>query len=301
MTNGDVPLAALICLFSALGFAASNALQHRVAGTVPASAAHNAIGVLAQVVRRPLWLLATTISFSALLLHATALKLGSIALVQPLMLVGVVMAVPIRAALDLTVPTWRELRAVLITVAGLATFMWGVNPVPATAEPSLVPAALMVLAGVAMAFVVLLTSRRFAGRPNPQAAILGATSGVMFGLTAGLLKLLGAALSSGRTEAAAVPVAALIGVGVLGTAMNQRAYQIAPLSTSMPLLNVIGVLVAVTFGVLVFHEAPGHGPTVLALQCVSLGCLAVGLRQVARLSSRSAPSEPVTLPERCAS
>ena len=301
MTSGDAPLAALICLFSALGFAASNALQHRVAGTVPASVAHHAIGVLAQVVRRPLWLLATTISFSALLLHATALKLGSIALVQPLMLVGVVIAVPMRAALDLTTPTWREVRAVLITVAGLAAFMWGVNPVPSTAKPSPAPAALMVLAGVAMAVVVLLTSRRFAGRPHPQAAILGATSGVMFGLTAGLLKLIGVAVSSGRPVAAAVPVLALIGVGVLGIAMNQRAYQIAPLSVSMPLLNVLDVLVAVAFGVLVFHESPGHGPTVLVLQCVSLGCLAVGLRQVARLGSCSAPSEPVTLPERCAS
>lgn len=301
MASGDAPLAALICLFSALGFAASNALQHRVAGTVPASVAHHAIGVLAQVVRRPLWLLATTISFSALLLHATALRLGSIALVQPLMLVGVVIAVLFRAALDLTLPTWREFRAVLITVAGLAAFMWGVHPVPATAEPSPVSAALMVFAGVAMAVVVLLTSRRFAGRPNAQAAILGTTSGVMFGLTAGLLKLIGAAVSLGPRAAVAVPVAALIGVGILGTAMNQRAYQIAPLSISMPLVNVLGVLVAVTFGVLVFHEVPGHGPTVLALQCVSLGCLAVGLRQVARLDSRSAPSRPSTLPRRCAS
>lgn len=301
MTDGDAPLAALICLFSALGFAASNALQHRVAGTVPDNVAHHAIGVLAQVVRRPLWLLATTISFAALLMHAIALKLGSIALVQPLMLVGVVIAVPFRAALDLTTPTWREVRAVLITVAGLASFMWGVNPVPTTAEPSPTPAALMVLAGVTSAVVVLLTSRRFASRPNPQAAILGATSGVMFGLTAGLLKLIGAALSSGCPEAAAVSVIALVGVGVLGIAMNQRAYQIAPLSVSMPLLNVLDVVVAVTFGVVVFHETPGHGPTVLVLQCVSLGCLAVGLRQVARLGTRSAPPEQVTLLGRRAS
>ena len=52
------------------------------------------------------------------------------------MLVGVVIAVPVRAALDLTTPTWRELRAVLITVAGLATFMWGVNPATSTTRPS---------------------------------------------------------------------------------------------------------------------------------------------------------------------
>src|SRR3954451_18644932 len=301
MTTGDAPLAALICLFSALGFAASNALQHRVAGTVPTSVAHHAIGVLAQVVRRPLWLLATTISFAALLLHATALKLGPIALVQPLMLVGVVIAVPVRAALDLTTPTWRELRAVLITVTGLAMFMWGVNPVTSTTRPSPVAAALMVSVGVGTAVVVLLTSRHLTGRPHHQASILGATSGVMFGLTAGMLKLIGTAVSSDHPAAVAALLAALILAGVLGVAMNQRAYQIAPLSVSMPLLNVLDVLVAVTFGVLVFHEAPGHGPTVLAVQCIALGCLAVGLRQVARLGTRSAPSEPVTSRGRCAS
>lgn len=301
MTTGDASLAALTCVFSAIGFAASNALQHRVAGTVPTSVADHAIGVLAQVVRRPLWLLATTLSFSALLLHATALKLGSIALVQPLMLVGVVIAVPVRAALDLTTPTRRELRAVIITVAGLAMFMWGVNPIPSTTRPSPVPAVLMVFMGVGTAVVVLLTSKRLTGRPHQQASILGATAGVMFGLTAGLLKLIGAAVSSGRPAAAAVPFAGLIGAGVLGIAMNQRAYQIAPLSVSMPVLNVLDVLVAVTFGVLVFHEAPGHGPTVLALQCIALGCLAVGLREVARLGTCSAPSEPVTTHGTCAS
>ena len=301
MTIDHAPLAALICLFSASGFAASNALQHRVAGTVPASVAHHAIGVLAQVVRKPLWLLAATISFSALLLHATALKFGSIALVQPLMLVGVVIAVPVRAALDLTTPTWRELRAVLITVAGLAMFVWGVNPVASTTRPSPMPAVLMVFVGVGTAVVVLLTSRRLTGRPHQQASILGATAGVMFGLTAGLLKLIGTAVPSGHPAGAAVLIAALIGVGVLGTAMNQRAYQIAPLSVSMPVLNVLDVLVAVTFGVLVFHEAPGHGPAVLALQLIALSCLAVGLREVARLGTRAAPSEPVTTAGRRAS
>jgi len=70
---------------------------------------------------------------------------------------------------------------------------------------------------------------------------------------------------------------------------------------SMPLLNVLDVLVAVTFGVLVFHEAPGHGPTALAVQSIALGCLAVGLREVARLGPRFAPSEPSTSPARCSS
>ncbi|GAB7007191.1 hypothetical protein JCM18899A_46660 [Nocardioides sp. AN3] len=250
------------------------------------------------MVRKPLWLLAATISTSALALHATALKLASIALVQPLMLVGVVAAVPVRAALDRTTPTWRELRAVLITVAGLAALMWGVNPASSTRPPSPAPAAVMVCVGLGTAAVVLLASPRLTGRPHQQAAVLGATSGAMFGLTAGLLKLIGATASSEHPAAAALLVVALVAAGALGTAMNQRAYQLAPLSASMPLLNVLDVLVAVTFGALVFHETPEHGPALILLQCSALACLVVGLRQIARLGTRAHPSEGFTTSER---
>jgi glucose uptake protein GlcU len=114
----------------------------------------------------------------------------------------------------------------------------------------------------------------------------------MFGLTAGLLKLVGSAASTGDATVLVVPLAALVTAGFLGTAMNQRAYQLAPLSVSMPVLNVLGVLVAVVFGVVVFHESPAHSPGVLVLQCVALGCLAVGLRQIARLGSSDIQTGP---------
>ena len=63
---------------SAMGFATSNALQHRVAGRVPGSVS-GAFEVLGHLVRQRLWLVATTVSCVALLLHATALRLGLIA------------------------------------------------------------------------------------------------------------------------------------------------------------------------------------------------------------------------------
>jgi glucose uptake protein GlcU len=173
------------------------------------------------------------------------------------------------------------------------------KPVSSASQPSPLPAAAMVFVGVGTGVVVLLTSTRLTPRPRRQAAILGATSGAMFGLTAGLLKLLGASASSADPAAAGLLVAALAGTGVLGTAMNQRAYQIAPLSASMPLLNVLDVLVAVAFGALVFHETPAHSAVVLLLQCVAMACLGVGLRQIARLGTcSSVPSETVTTPER---
>ena len=111
---------------------------------------------------------------------------------------------------------------------------------------------------------------------------------VLFGVTAGLLKLIGGQLGTAGvgTAGLALFVAALVGTGILGTAINQRAYQIAPLAFSMPLVNVVDVLIAIGFGGLVFGEVPGHGPGGVVVQAIALATIAVGLREIARLAPR---------------
>ena len=281
-------MAVLVALGSAAGFACSNALQHRVAGTVPLHV-RKPLRVLAHLVRRRLWLVATAVSFAALVLHAVALRLGSIALVQPLMLVGVVLAVPLRAALEHQRPSREELRAVGVTSLGLGGFLACANPAPSGEPPDLRVAAAMVAIGVAGTPVALrLITRPVAARgPRAHACLLGAAAGIMFGLTAGLLKLLGPAAHSGLAPLLLL-LAGLVCAGVLGTALNQRAYQIAPLSFSMPLVNVVDIVVALVFGGLVFHEAPGQLPALMMVQVVALGFVGVGLRLIARLASESA-------------
>jgi hypothetical protein len=280
--NSGNQWAVLLGLMSAAAFATSNALQHRVAGAVPVEV-DRAFGVIAVVVRKPLWLMASTISFGAVILHGTALRHGSVSLVQPLMLVGVVVAVPLRSALDLKVPSRDEVRAVLITMAGLGALLACATPQPSAAPPSGRTAAALVIVGLVLAGTVLKLLASLEARPRLAAATLGCTSGVMFGLTAGLLKMLGAAMGDRDLMAAVGPLVGLVAAGLLGVAMNQRAYQLASLSLSMPLINVIDVVVAVLFGALVFHELPGHTPGLLALQGLALVWLCFGLREIARI------------------
>lgn len=300
MFTNEVLPAIAVGLAAALAAATSNAMQHRVAGSVPASV-DKPIALLTVLLHKPVWLVATVMSFSGLLLHGTALRLGSIALVQPLILVGVVLAIPIRAALELKVPTWHEVRAVLVTMIGLGTFLACVDPSPSSSRVSVVPGVVMVLGGLAAAAWVVLGKTDRRGGPRTQAALLAVAAGVMFGLTAGLLKAVGGSVTSGSALTMAVPLAALVATGLLGTALNQRAYQIAPLSTSMPLVNVIDVVVAVAFGALVFHEAPTHTPGLLAVQGAALVCLAAGLHLIARLGTSTHSAEPVFANGRCSS
>jgi glucose uptake protein GlcU len=80
-------------------------------------------------------------------------------------------------------------------------------------------------------------------------------------------------------------LAMMVAAGLLGTAMNQRAYQLAPISYSMPLVNVVDIIVAVAFGAAVYGELPGHSAPLLGLQLTALGCVAVGLRAVSELGT----------------
>jgi drug/metabolite transporter (DMT)-like permease len=295
----QVAVAAVISLSAACGFAFSNALQHRAAGGVPPGVS-NVGRVLLHLARNPWWLVGTGLSFVSMLLHATALRYGSLAFVQPLLLVGLVLAIPVRAALERTWPRPKELRAVAITAAGLAIYLSAVRFAPGQAAPRRDVAMAMVAIGLVLAVVAVAAGRRWCrGRDRLHAGLLGATAGALFGLSAGMLKLVGADLGGRQLPFSllAVLVVALVGVGILGTAINQRAYQIAPLAFSMPVVNVVGVLVAIVFGAFVFGEVPGHSPGGMVVQLLGLGILALGLREIARLAPCA--EEPILPRQTC--
>jgi hypothetical protein len=292
--TGTTGAAVAMGLASAASFATSNALQHRAAGTVP-PAVHRVLAVLGHLARQRVWVVATCISFCALVLHALALRFGSIALVQPLMLVGVVLAVPVRSALERKAPRWCEIRAVGVTAVGLTVFILTIHAQSPGAPPVIPVAGAFVLGCFVVGLVALRASRsgHFAGAPARQAAILGSGAGVMFGATAGLLKVLGTSVGASGSALPTVlgVLGMLVAAGLLGTAMNQRAYQLAPISHSMPMVNVVDIMVAVLFGAVVFGELPAHTPAMLVLQLSALGCVGVGLRLIAALDTdRAAPA-----------
>jgi hypothetical protein len=248
-----------------------------------------------------MWLAATCISGGAMLLHAIALRIGSIALVQPLMLGGVVLAVPVRSALEHKLPRWREVRAVGVTVVGLVVFVLSANPRPSGASPHIAVMIAFVVGCFAAGLCALRTSRRCCSHaPGRQAALLGAGAGVMFGVTAGLLKVVSTVAAAGQRELPQLVavLALLVGAGLLGTAMNQRAYQIAPIAYSMPLVNVVDITMAVLFGAVVLGELPGHSLTALAVQVTALAVVSVGLRLISGLGTEGpAPAvAPVPTP-----
>ncbi len=276
----QVTLAAFYALASAIGFALSTSLQHREAGGAPSS---GILGVLRFVITRRMWVLGAFVGFVALILHALALNNGAIALVQPIMVSGVVLAVLFRSALDRALPPRRELVGVTLTTLALGCFLVVANP-QAESEADERRAVLLWLSGVLCIALLVLVANRM---PTPVAAsfLLGTASGVCFGLTAGLLKMISNDFGADGVMGVVGSwhLYAQIGTGLTGIAINQRAYHLAPLAISMPVLNVVDVLVALAFGVLVFNEVPTRHPVGIAVLGLCLVLMGAGLRMLARV------------------
>ena len=270
---------------SAIGFAVSTSLQHHATGDTPEHV-RGATSLLAHLVRRPRWLVGQFLALVSFGLHAVALHAGALALVQPIVVSGIVFAVPMRAAMSRQRPPPGEIRAVLITGVGLATFLVAARTTVGRNGLDVQGLALVVtlLAAGAAATTYFLAGRM----PTTalRAGLYGVTAGILFGLVATLVKLSLARLHHGGIPELVTgwPMWALIVMGLSGVATNQRAYRVGALSASNPILNIVNVIVALTCGVIIFHEFPAHTVPALAAQLVALACMGIGL---ARLSAHA--------------
>ncbi len=165
-------VATVAALAAAALFAAATALQHRSAGLVgPAGSPKTGAEVtrfMASTVRHPLWALGTVADIAGFALHALALRDGPLTLVQPLLVTGVVFALPLRQLLDGRRPRRDEVAWAAALAVGLVGFLVIATPADAAAQSAdVVPTivlALVIGLGMTVCFV---TGPRLAGaRPR---------------------------------------------------------------------------------------------------------------------------------------
>jgi hypothetical protein len=271
-------VAVLLALACAATFAISTSVQHQAAGGAPGSAS-GLFQLLGYLVRRPQWLLGQFLATCAFVLHALALHAGALAVVQPIVVSGIVWAVPARAALSRRMPSYAEIRAVALTASGLAVFLVASNPSEGRVADRGWSSGLLALGVVVVAVIASVIAEGIHGRPRLRAFFLGVTAGALFGLVAGLLKMSLQAYADGGIGLvlASWPAWGLLAAGAGGVLTNQRAYRVAALSASMPVLNIVNVLTALTFGFTVFNEVPRHSPGMLLVEAAALCAVAVGL------------------------
>jgi hypothetical protein len=279
-----VRLTVVLSLMAAVCFGTASVLQHRGANRVRRRFPLNP-ALLADVVRQPLWLLGIVAEVVAVALHMVAVNTGPLSVVQPLLTVGLVVALPLQAVLGLSVSR-RALLAAALTVAGLAVFL-AVQPTVDSRDPQSITEwlpGLLLCATVALAALGIALTRRGQAR----ALGLGAAAGTVFALSAALVKTWGEILHGGGLPALATSweLWTALGCGLIGVLLSQAAFQAGPLGGPLAAMMVVDPVVGVSLGAIVFGESFSTGPLAvvqaagLALTLAGVWLLATGKHMV---------------------
>ncbi|MBT0772738.1 DMT family transporter [Kineosporia sp. J2-2] len=273
--------AILVAFLDAIAFGASTALMHHSASRAPEGpgGAAGLLHLLRHLATQPKWLAGIGASLAGLGLHSVALALGSLAVVQPIVVTGLVFAFVFRAFLDRRWPRPRLMAWVVVVAAGIAVFLVGAHSSESSPDFSATSALVFVaVAGLLAAAIWWLATKTATQRAG---LLMGVAGGLIFGMIASMIKVVTSSVSV-WAALTTWPIYALAGLGAAGFLSNQYAYNRAPLSSSLPVLNVINPVIAVTFGILVFNEAPSSGPVLLVLEVIGLVMVLTGVAFLAR-------------------
>lgn len=278
---------ALAGVGAALAFGTSTHLKHLSAGEVPdAQTLHpGALGrlVRATMVHR-LWLGGIGADVVGLALQMTALHLGPLAAVQPLLILGLLFALLLRqrhhAQLRPAELGWAGVVAAglacVVVLAGTAS-----RPRPAADSGPAIAAAATGLV-LAAACVGIGRTQRGSGR---SAALLGVAVGVVYASSAALLKAITDIVVRDPISILwSWQLYAVVVVGVTGLVLNQLAFQAGPLTASLPAISTVDPLLSIVIGVWVFDERIRHGvlsDVALAGLLLVLGAGVIKLSRVA--------------------
>ncbi|WP_448608880.1 DMT family transporter [Geodermatophilus sp. URMC 60] len=282
-------LAAVLALLAAVLFAVASAVQQRSAADVPDARGGRLLLALA---RSPRWWAGTLCDTAGFAAQAAALGLGSLLLVQPLLVTTLLVALPLGAR-------WggRRLRrsdrvwAALLVLA-LAVFAVVGEPTAGVDRAGWRPwlpawVVLGLLVGGCLAAAAI---RRGTARAVLLAVAAGAAYGVGAALTKGVVSLLDdglpVLLTSWETW---LLVVAMVG----GTYLQQSAYQAGALEASLPAVTVGEPVVAVALGVGVLGERLRADGAEWALVAVLVVVMAVATAALARAAAGTPnPSPP---------
>uniref|UniRef100_A0AAU2JKJ5 DMT family transporter n=1 Tax=Streptomyces sp. NBC_00049 TaxID=2903617 RepID=A0AAU2JKJ5_9ACTN len=283
-----VVLPVLFALFAALSNALATVLQRRAALTVPQSDGFR-FGLLLDLLRRPVWLGGILAVIAAGVGQALALATGALALVQPLF----VMELPLALLIASLVTRQRLPGVVWLAVAGVVV---GLGVAMAAASPAgnrtHVPFDRWVLALVACAVAV--AALAFAGLRRPpgraRAGCLGAATAVCYALTAALMKSAVHILDEGGIGAflTAWETYAFGASGICALLLLEHAMQGGPLVASQPALTLGDAGVSVALGVLLYEEHL-RSEWWLVPQLLGVALICAGVLALARSGKDAAP------------
>jgi drug/metabolite transporter (DMT)-like permease len=273
-----VPLALLAALLFAVAGAAEQQAASRVLPAAPGGV-RRALRSAVNLVRNPLWAAGWVADGLGFAMQAGAVHVGSLSVVQPLLVTTLLFSLPLAALGAHRRPRWRDWAGAAAACAGLALVLSGRRAAAATGvhQARLLMLALLV---AAVAGGLVLVGRNARGRPVYQSV----AAGMMFGLGAAFTKLVADSLASrGIGETATYWAAyALIAVSLTGLVLQQVAFSAGSLPATMAAMTITDPLVSYILGVGGFGEHAPHGVLALTGMLTGVALLSTGIGLLAR-------------------
>jgi drug/metabolite transporter (DMT)-like permease len=276
-------IAAILAILAAVCFALAATLWQRatVAAGISAGKPQGFVGLLTNWV----WLLGLGAQILGIVLQAAALDRGRVAIIQPLLVTAVIWAMPLGYFLTNQTITRRHIFGAAIVVAGLAIFAsvgdpaGGIDNAPASDWI----AAFLVIGAVCAGLLLFAGS----GGLSAKAAVFGTLAGILYGVSATLMKPVVEELHA--DGAAAVleswELWVMAATGIVGFYLQQVSLATGRLVTSVATVSVANPVVSVLLGVLVLQERLDQPPAWHAV--VAVGGLALALLGAVVVASAS--------------
>lgn len=292
-------ISVVFALLTAASNAAAAVLQRKAAAQVPQSRAMH-VSLIADLIRRRVWLAGIGMVIAAALFQAAALATGPIALVQPIFIIELPLTLLLAVAVNHDFGKLRRLpwRAIGVTTVALGAGLTIAAPSGAVdrAQDSSWIVALIVTAG----FEVLLISMALSTRGEPRAALLGLAAACGYALTAALMKNAMADLDARGIGVLAnwhIYATAVAGVGALF--LLQNALQAGTLVASQPMLTVGDALISIAYGVTLYSEQLRTGwwliPQAVAVILIVYGCVQISKSPLAAEAAPVAAESAATV------
>jgi len=242
----------LLSLASAASYGMAAVLQHQATMREPPELSLRA-GLLVSLARRPRWLVGNALDGVGYLFQFLALRRGSLTLVEPLLVLSLVFALPMGAWLEHRRASTADVASTTVIAAGLAMFLGVARP--GIGHPHASGAAWVVLTAAIAAVCGAAVIGARGGSRRRAAVLLAAGSGTAFGYVAAVTERTGHILDRGvvHTLATWAPYGLLVG-GVGALLLTQSAFHAGALRLSLPTLTVAQPLVAVAIGLGFFGE-----------------------------------------------
>jgi len=266
----------LLSLLSAVAYALAAVVQERLAAA-------------------PKWWMIVALNGGGALLHVGALAYGSLAVVQPLGALTLVVALPVGAAVAGRRVRGREWRGAVATVAGLVALLTAVGAAAPTRALDDLQVVLLVPA--AGALIVALAGRAYRAVPGPArlpGLRLAAAGGIAFAassaLTQTVLLRVGAdGLAALERPAVAGTTLTIVALSAAGLLLSQAAYRYGlggPLAT----LTIVNPVAAAGIGIGLLGL--GTGLTSNAVIAAAGGAVLAAIGVVLLATAERAPARP---------